>query len=70
MEINCGGSSQVSGLLTHDTRCIHPSTPLSIRGWRQSVAVRKCITVINKVDLPASRNLVHSAMHYATACVN
>lgn len=23
--------------------------PLSIRGWRQSVAVRNCITVINKV---------------------
>lgn len=44
--------------------------PFRLGGWRQSVAVRNCITVIKKVDLPASHNLLHSAVNYNTACVN
>lgn len=61
MVINCG-SGQFQDSLTHNTRCIHPSkTPFDLGGWRKCVAVRNCIMVINKVDLPTSRNLVHTA---------
>lgn len=51
---------------------MHPSieTPFDQGGGDKSVAVRNCITVINKVDLPASHNLLHSAPNYNTAHVN
>ena len=78
MEIN-DGSSQAPGLFKYTAQLvteyygvldasIHGES--LIRGWRHSVAVRNCITVIDKVDLPTSHTFLHSATHYATARVN